>query len=111
MLPGGRPAEPTGPYQAHIGTPGGPTSPWSPWEGAPVIHQEHQKLQAVHSKDVPFFDGDLNDYMRRIELFEMVDGGDPNLRALRLMSVLKGDVWEQVPEAIDPHDLKGPSGM
>ena len=49
--------------------------------------------------------------MRRLELYELVDGGDPCLKAVRLLSQLSGPAWMQASESLSPKDLNCVEGM
>ncbi len=74
----------------------------------------YARLRTVDSKEVPSFAGDpleVPDYMRKVELFELVDGGDPALKAVRLMASLKDLAWTRAMETFSPGDLQGPEGL
>ena len=74
----------------------------------------YSRLRTLDQKDVPIFNGtpeDVKDYMRKIDLFELIDGGDPNYKAVRLLAALQGPAWHQAMETLDPNDLCCPDGM
>ena len=46
------------------------------------LDRVYARLRAVDQKEVPSFDGnpeDTKDYLKKLELFEMIDGGDRNI--------------------------------
>ncbi len=53
----------------------------------------------------------VKDYLKRIDLFEMVDGGDPSTKAPRLLAALKGTAWSQAADTLEPRDLHNPDGV
>ena len=76
--------------------------------------QLFSRVKAMETRDLPRFNGDpeeVVDYLRKVELFEMVDGGDPDLKAVWLLSALSGLAWTQALEAFSPAELQGPHGM
>ncbi len=49
--------------------------------------------------------------MKRIDLFEMIDGGDPTTKGPRLLAALKGIAWSQTADTLEPRDLHNPDGV
>ncbi len=66
------------------------------------------RLQAVDNREIPEFEGnpeDVNDYMRKIEVFQTIDTADPRTQAVWLLSNLKGIAWTNAIEVMSPEDL------
>ncbi len=61
--------------------PPGPMQQWSDRDES-QLDRVYARLRAVDQKEVPSFDGnpeDTKDYLKKLELFEMIDGGDRNI--------------------------------
>ncbi len=119
-------------YPQWQGQPGASSSPApcpAPWDYTPppasasIFHdpkgmdyaERHwHRAKSLDHKDVPSFDGEpgsVKHYLKRVELFELVDGGDPSTKAVRLLSALKGSAWSQAMGTLEPSVLNGPEGM
>ena len=66
-------------------------------------------------KDVPTFDGNtkkttMQQYFRRIDIWEAITSTDPEKRGPKLLSKLEG-VAEDKMATVSPSDLKGPDGV
>ena len=61
-------------------------------QGMGYAERQWHRARTMDHKDVPSFDGEpgsVKDYLKRVELFELVDGGGPSTKAVRLLSALK----------------------
>ena len=88
-------------------------------EPPPSAEDEESNSQATSSKaprtgkeHVPENDGSgpMRDYQRRVRLFEMSTGIDPEYRAQKLMERLTGAAW-QATETLDVKQLKSAQGV
>ena len=83
-------------------------------QGMDYAERHWHRARTMDHKDVPSFDGEpgsVKDYLKRVELFELVDGGDPSTKAVRLLSALKGPAWSQAMDTLEPSVLNCPEGM
>ena len=85
-----------------------------PGHGPPPEAGSSYFTRVIEQKDVPIFDGSpdkVKEYLNRVDLYEMLDGGDPKLRAVKLLSSLKDAAWTQAQSVLDPVDLHSNDGM